>query len=214
MDSIINRDNYTEAQKAKGLNQTKLAEEIGKTPQQLSKYLNGDTDITARCLVDICKCLGCSADYLLGYSRHMTLKDDIKIAAKTTGLSEKAVMLLQKLNKADPHSRAKIDKLSESIDVLLSNSTGVALLAAIYAYLMSNFESVICIPRDGNELDYDEKRIYSGKECFVPVLKDDENNNWRHMFALSPHMLEYTIINYIDSNLRKLRDELRKAGEK
>lgn len=57
-----------EVRKERGLSQTRLAQKIGMEQTQYSRYERGENEIKVNVLIDICKALDVSSDYLLGLS--------------------------------------------------------------------------------------------------------------------------------------------------
>ena len=57
-----------EVRKARGISQAKLASKIGMEQTQYSRYERGENEIKVNVLIDICKALDVSSDYLLGLS--------------------------------------------------------------------------------------------------------------------------------------------------
>jgi len=55
----------------KGYNQMDIAEVLGTTQQQYSKYENGQNEIPVRHVITLCKFYGISADWLLGLKEEM-----------------------------------------------------------------------------------------------------------------------------------------------
>lgn len=51
-----------------GLTQEELAQKLGTTQRNISKYERGDLDISTEMIVSLCDFFGISADYLLGRS--------------------------------------------------------------------------------------------------------------------------------------------------
>lgn len=57
-----------EVRKARGMTQAKLASKIGMEQTQYSRYERGENEIKVNVLIDICKALRVSSDYILGLS--------------------------------------------------------------------------------------------------------------------------------------------------
>lgn len=55
----------------KGYSQMDIAEVLGTTQQQYSKYENGQNEIPVRHVITLCKFYGISADWLLGLKEEM-----------------------------------------------------------------------------------------------------------------------------------------------
>lgn len=58
-----------EAREIRGLEQKQVAEHLGTTQAQISRYENGAIDMPAKRLREICLYYGVSADYILGLPR-------------------------------------------------------------------------------------------------------------------------------------------------
>ncbi len=57
-----------EVRKEKGISQTKIAKKIGMEQTQYSRYERGENEIKVNVLIEICKALNVSSDYILGLS--------------------------------------------------------------------------------------------------------------------------------------------------
>ena len=57
-----------EIRRERGISQTKLAKKIGMEQTQYSRYERGENEIKVNVLIDICKALNVSSDYILGLS--------------------------------------------------------------------------------------------------------------------------------------------------
>lgn len=55
----------------RGMMQKELAEKIGVNEMAISRYVHGGRIVSASILIDICKALNVSADYLLGLTEVM-----------------------------------------------------------------------------------------------------------------------------------------------
>ena len=78
-----------EIRKEKGYTQSKIAKEIGMEQTQYSRYERGENEIKVNVLIDICKSLKVSSDYLLGLTddptTHWTIKNNINIYGNNNG---------------------------------------------------------------------------------------------------------------------------------
>lgn len=83
-----------ELRNQRGVTQKQAAEGIGMVQATLSKYESGEQTPGASILPDIANYYGVSCDYLLGLTECSSVKPDIQITAKTTGLTEKALSKL------------------------------------------------------------------------------------------------------------------------
>lgn len=100
------------------MNTTEFAEKLGLSRQTVGFYLNGDRIPDALTLRQICERCSISADYLLGRSDVASQREDIQVSHITTGLSEKAVSYLHKVNeisKLPPTSR-RLNILSDLLE--------------------------------------------------------------------------------------------------
>ena len=57
-----------EVRKEKGISQTKIAKKIGMEQTQYSRYERGENEIKVNVLIEICKALNVSSDYILELS--------------------------------------------------------------------------------------------------------------------------------------------------
>ncbi len=78
--------------------QDELGKAIGKSRQSVSYYCDGSVAPDWETLVLIAKYFHVSSDYLLGLSEEPTVKEDLKIAIKTTGLTGSAIANIQPLS--------------------------------------------------------------------------------------------------------------------
>lgn len=77
-----------------GMDNTSFAKKVGISRQTLGYYLNGDRLPDAVNLIKICRACHVTSDYLLGLSEIPIPEEDIHVAAKTTGLSWRAIRAL------------------------------------------------------------------------------------------------------------------------
>ncbi len=95
-----------------------LAEYLGKTRQTVSCYCGGTSSPDWETIVKIADFFSVSTDYLLGRSDVASQREDIQVSHITTGLSEKAVSYLHKVNeisKLPPTSR-RLNILSDLLE--------------------------------------------------------------------------------------------------
>ena len=59
-----------EVRKERGYTQTQIAQKIGMEQTQYSRYERGENEIKVNVLIDICKALKVSADYILGLTNN------------------------------------------------------------------------------------------------------------------------------------------------
>lgn len=82
--------------------QQQLADAIGITRQSLSRYETNERTPNIDLIYNIAKHYNVSCDYLLGLSEVKSLDNNIKIAKKTTGLTEGAIKTLQYMSEYEP----------------------------------------------------------------------------------------------------------------
>lgn len=102
---------------ATGTKQKELAQALGVKPQTVSLYAQGQSFPDVNNLAKIAQFFDVSADYLIGRSPNPTVKEDIQVACKTTGLSEDSVKVLRSLNEWGFTEEARV------IDFLLFDDT-------------------------------------------------------------------------------------------
>ncbi len=101
--------------KDRGTRQKELADAIGMRPQTVSLYVQGQSFPDVNGLEKISRFFSVSADYLLGLSDTPSIDEDMQVVFKVTGLSEKAISIL---NGAD---RDELDFISFLIERRISN---------------------------------------------------------------------------------------------
>lgn len=74
-----------------GDKQADLAAALGVKREMVTYWENGTRAIKAEMLLSIADRYGVNADYLLGRTDEATVKEDIRISCKTTGLSQRAI---------------------------------------------------------------------------------------------------------------------------
>ena len=82
------------------MRQKQLAKAIRVTDNTISYFCSGKRTPNIQQLIAIAKELDVPTDYLLGRTNTMTVKEDIQVVCKTTGLSEGAVKTLHDLHNA------------------------------------------------------------------------------------------------------------------
>lgn len=79
--------------------QRELAQAIGMRPQTVSLYVQGQSFPDVNGITKIARFFSVSSDYLLGLSETATIDEDIQVACRTTGLSQKAIEKLKECPK-------------------------------------------------------------------------------------------------------------------
>lgn len=100
----------------RGTRQKELADAIGMRPQTVSLYVQGQSFPDVNGLEKIARFFSVSADYLLGLSDTPSIDENMQVVFKVTGLSEKAISVL---NVAD---RDELDFISYLIERRISSS--------------------------------------------------------------------------------------------
>lgn len=100
--------------------QTEFACVSGISRQTIGFWYNGDRVPNAEMLIEISRCCHVSVDYLLGLTECASNNTDLRAVCDCTGLSEKAVRQLRRLNGDARRLIAKIiNDVSEYEEVLL-----------------------------------------------------------------------------------------------
>ena len=135
------------------MTQTALAKVLGLQRQTISQYMDGTTNPPIDKLCKIADHFKVSTDFLLGRTKLQSQNDDNKIIYDKTGLSDKAIQTLIELHNKTAHniliyggkpgilslgSEAEIEDQA-TIDFLLSNKLGRALLSFLSGYLFSDY---------------------------------------------------------------------------
>lgn len=112
------RERLNDLMKNEQMSTTEFAEKLGLSRQTVGFYLNGDRIPDALTLRQICERCSISADYLLGRSDVASQREDIQVSHITTGLSEKAVSYLHKVNEISklPPSSRRLNILSDLLE--------------------------------------------------------------------------------------------------
>lgn len=109
------QERLRELRKGKGFTMEKMADELGISSGSISNYENGqrlpDIEVAAK----IADYFGVSIDYLLGRAKNPSVKEDIQIACKVTGLTEEIVRSL-------PNDDNQLSK--NVINSIIENLTG------------------------------------------------------------------------------------------
>jgi transcriptional regulator with XRE-family HTH domain len=90
------------------LSQLELGERLEVTFQQVQKYEKGTNRIASTKVIQVCRTLNCSPNYLLGWG------DDNPISER---IEAGAMRLALKFNAVDPRARAAVMKLIEGLPV-------------------------------------------------------------------------------------------------
>lgn len=102
--------------KDRNATQKEVSQAIGADQQTLRRYESGERKPDTEMLLRIAKYYNVSADYLLGLSENSTVEPDMKAAVKCTGLSEKSIEKLKRINHFNADGSENPDK--SFIDIL------------------------------------------------------------------------------------------------
>lgn len=145
------------------LSQDKCADALGISRGALSFYENGDRKPDAEIIFKMADYFNVSSDYLIGLSGCKSINDDIKVANKFTGLSEKAICNLQKINEAElSYHNPKMDYYiypdpitskykSEFLNYLLENESISHMLSYAFDYALDKLSFSELIDESNND---------------------------------------------------------------
>lgn len=88
-----------EERKERKITQAELGEKLNLTRQAISSYITGASHPDCDKLLKIADFFNVSTDFLLGKTEVETTEEDVKIACKVTGLTEKAIKSIKNLEK-------------------------------------------------------------------------------------------------------------------
>lgn len=115
--------------------QDQCAKELGISRGALSFYENGERKPDAEILYRMCEYFSVSADYLLGITDVPTLKKNIQNACKTTGLSQKAITAIIKLQEIgmgfDETETDIYCSLKNALDMFITSHYSFSLLTGL-----------------------------------------------------------------------------------
>ena len=132
--------NLSALMKEYGLSQQDLASALGIKRQTISLYTSGQSSPDIGRLKKIAEYFNVSSDWLLGLSEAKSRNEDIQQAMITTGLSEKAISILQAENKEFPGNLETLSKMIES-------SSFSDLLDSLRHYAMIGYAARTSIPQ-------------------------------------------------------------------
>lgn len=116
--------------------QLDLANAIGITRQSLSRYETNERIPNIDLIYSVAKHYNVSTDYLLGMSEIKSLDNDIKIACKVTGLSEKTI---QKLSDREILAYSSINRKNENESTFYEEVLNKILSSSEFYALVCNF---------------------------------------------------------------------------
>jgi len=190
--------------------QAQLAEQIGTTRQAVSQYMDGSVQPNIEKLYKISNYFKVSADYLLGRAECPTPENEA--IGKVTGLSEKAIVKLKKMNVSDDGLSYEdeiflgLDGLP-AINALLEDDS--ELLTLINQYLFSAFETgfdIIGVRAEGMPLINNAMKDVTGFSINVPV----RNKNGYYDAAIEdidPNILRYVFLKQIENRLSAIMEK-------
>lgn len=117
------------------VSQQELADYLDlKARQSVSAYCDGSGQPSWENIIRIATYFGVSTDWLLGITDIETVRQDIRSAQKTLGISDRAVENLAKVANAKRYPASKLDprRLGAALDLLLSSSALESIAESLY----------------------------------------------------------------------------------
>lgn len=123
----------------RGMTQLELAKQSGTSPASISDWVGGSSqrEPKVKGFKAVADVLGVSTDYLLG-ANECTTPTTEKIH-KITGLSEKAIRNLRKLQRGAKNSDSSAAKKLAACNFLLESMDSTDLFESLYSYLLGEF---------------------------------------------------------------------------
>lgn len=181
--------------KEKKMSQKDFADKTGLSVGAISNYCSGKRLPGGIEFVDILDKLKVSADYLLGRSDSATLNEDIQMMVKHTGLSEKSIETLKKLNsipKMGTDITNNIYRL-KALDFLLSDENAILTLKLIGDYLFGDYAPYYEDPHtleDVKQKNLDDNLWYYRRQEYSDLTDEEfyefmQKNVWVNCVPLS-----------------------------
>ena len=194
-------ERLTAIMKERGENQTTLADKITAQyvaiqRQTISLYMNGQSKPDTERIAALAKVLDVSADYLLGLTDTASSDTSTRAICQSTGLSEKAVTTLQKINNY-PHgvlgvvSKGYTIGIPDILSELISSKRFLKLISELGFYLI--YGGVL--PKDA----------YSGKQEKLSFEEEQRFYQWANRRGLE--IIERKDVREL--HLQKACDELK-----
>ncbi|MHB1151869.1 MAG: helix-turn-helix domain-containing protein [Eubacteriales bacterium] len=196
--------------------QAQLAEQIGTTRQAVSQYMDGSVQPNIEKLYKISNYFKVSADYLLGSAQCPTPENEA--IGKVTGLSEKAILKLKKMNASDDGLSYEdeiilgLDGLP-SVNLLLEDDSNI--LTLLNQYLFSAFEigfDITGVRAEGMPPINNVMKDVTGFSINVPV----RNKNGYYDAAIEdidPNILRYVFLKQIENRLSAIMEKNAKSND-
>ena len=174
-------DLIAEKKENTGLTNNQIAEEIRIPPSQLSKYRNADLQLRVGSLVKISKYFGVTTDYLLGLSKLKSPNEDYKTVHKVTGLSDKAIQILQSELEKDKEARKISTKYTSfrdginMISFLIEHEQDYSVFKALSSFLWfkEKMKKVIEAKQDIIDDDLEYSMTVKQYEALQKVILDE-----------------------------------------
>lgn len=175
-----------------GYTQEQLADEIGIKRQTLGNYIHGRRKYDYEMLLQFCKKLDCSADYLLGLSASPRLENEI--ISNELRLSDEAINILQGYAKQYDNDFGKT--YIETVNALIISEK---VINAMGLYLLMN-----------NEID---KAITSLNNDFGKKIEEKFNIKEETVKSFQVNLETYFLTNLTET-LIEARDNIKKSFQK
>ena len=186
----------------KGISQSELAKETGVSQPTISSMLPGMDDAkqypatSYENILALAKFFNVSVDWLLGNSDYRSTLQSVKVAAKTTGLSDAAIQSLKKWKEynTSPLKQYLVpkEKPLSIIEALLCTEKGNQLLGLIQDYISSDFSKFFLEDDNGDLMPYNHP---------VVIRHMDGSNSYA-----DPEALERVEIDRITNAIKLFKD--------
>lgn len=149
-----------------GLTREAIASGIGMDASTVTKYYNGDRNLTVDAVVRFSKFFNVSADYILGLSRFEIIDETFKLISECTGLNVKSV---KELNNNMAHK----DLLNDNNYFNYLNEIIVSLIYDVYEYVDAYNKLLSKVIAESNEYE-----MYLNDWIQHPEIENGKNEFW------------------------------------
>lgn len=159
------------------MNQEDFAKFLGFSRPTVTLYESGKRIPDALALKTIAEKCGVSADWLLGLSDVRSPKPDVQLVCSTTGLSEDAIIELQKVWRPLHDSGIALQP-NNVIEFILNSSDELSFQDNIMQHLQDAFQVMFRSPSWGETFPVDDPQLQAavdllGRNGFVYTLRED-----------------------------------------
>ena len=201
----------------KEVSQLELSRKTGISQSTISAMLPGMDDAkkypatSYENILALAKFFNVSVDWLLGNSEYRSTSQSIKIAAKTTGLSDAAISVLRDLKKKSA-AKAKNDSyeydILYAINTLILSDKGNDIIENICHYLITDFDAgnysieELHVDDSGNPNEYYEEH---NNRPIEKIYFERAVVGHGHGIAIDCKLMRYALTQAISSDLEQLR---------